>query len=193
LLAANLCTLNFFPQRRSAVINLNIQTPTVKKLLAFTIIAIGFAAGASAQRIASANASGVVLSPMGIAIGSGMEFGSFLAGSEEGTVTIPSNGGIRTSKGGVSFPMIGTPARPAEITITGEPLVLYDIQFPSQVSIYNSNKDSIAVNKFSYNSDSQSRLIDGRQVLKIGATVNVRAAQRSGVYAAPVKITVNYY
>ena len=132
-----------------------------------------------------------IVSTINIVTQNGIVFGDIGASSIPGTVTIDIDGS-RTSTGGATVNS-NTPGTPAQFEISGEPNALYIITIPSSIVITSPAGDNMTVDNFvSAPSDSGQLDPGGRQILNVGATMNVGSFQPFGAYRGVMTTTVEY-
>ena len=165
----------------------------MKKLSALAILVIGFAANVSAQSTASASASATIVTPISITKTLDLDFGNVAASGAAGTVII-NPAGARSTSGGVSLPVIPGTVSAASFNVAGQANYTYAITLPASVVI-SSGANNMTVNAFTSTPTTTGTLsAGGAQTVNVGATLNVGAAQASGLYtsATPFDVTVNY-
>jgi len=166
----------------------------MKKIFAISIVIFAFSAGIFAQS-ATATATATIVTPLSIShvIGTDTElsFGNIIADADGGTVAI-SPAGARTLTGLTSPSILGTLSA-ASFTVTGLDGATYAITLPANHTI-NSGANSMTVGTFTSNPNGTGTLTGGSQVLTVGATLSVGAAQAAGTYtnASGFTVTVNY-
>ena len=167
----------------------------IKISLAFAILSIAFANSSFAQATASATATATIVAPIAITKTVDMNFGN-VAVIALGTVVLDAQAGTRTKTGGVTLPNVNGTVAAASFNVAGEGAYTYAITLPS--TDYTITKvagtATMAVNTFTSYPTLTGTLSGGAQVLKVGATLNVGAAQLAGVYtnATGFDVTVNY-
>jgi hypothetical protein len=164
--------------------------------LAVPVGLMGFLAPAQAQQnnaSTTANADVTIIQAISITRTAHMNFGSVVAGSSLGTVLLPANASpTRTASGGTTLGS-ATVVSPAIFTIAGEPNNTYDITLPSTPVTITDGTDNMTVDTFT-SSPGGTGTLDGagQQTLYVGATLNVGAAQPSGIYSGSFSVTVTY-
>jgi len=165
----------------------------MKKILAISVIMIAFSAGLFAQNQATATATAVIVTPISITQTADMSFGNIIASVGGGTVVL-TPGGARTPAG-VTFPAVGGTVTAASFNVAGQANLTYSITLPASHTI-NSGANSMLVNAFTSSTLSGTATLSGAgtDVLTVGATLNVGAAQPAGTYTnlAGFTVTVNY-
>jgi len=168
----------------------------MKKIIALSILALGFTTYANAQATASADASATIIAPIDISMAANMDFGNVAVNASNGTVLLDPITGTRTAGGGVTLPASAGTVSLAKFDVTGEAGFTYDITLPaSAITLEDAtNTYSMTVDNFTSNPGTSGILTAGYQLLKVGATLNVNGSQAPGVYTstAPFDVTVNY-
>ncbi|HEY2559951.1 MAG TPA: DUF4402 domain-containing protein [Caldimonas sp.] len=120
-----------------------------------------------------------------------MSFGNFIAGGG-GTVTI-SPGGLRTQSGGVVLVGQGSTYSAASFRVSGTASATYTITLPPYDTVSLSDGfHTMALNSFVSSPPTGTLSGAGSQMIMIGATLVVGAAQPPGSYTATFNVTVNY-
>ena len=168
----------------------------MKKILTAAILGIGFASSATAQSTATATATATIVTPIAIAKNVDMNFGNVAVTSTAGTVVL-APAGTRTKSGGVTLPAVPGTVTAAKFTVTGEGTYGFAITLPSvDVTLTNTTgigAETMAANAFTCDLGASSALIAGSKIMFVGATLNVGALQKAGIYvSAPFDVTVNY-
>jgi hypothetical protein len=168
----------------------------IVKVLATAASVIAFSSASFAQATATASASATIITPITIVKNVDMNFGNVaVSASLAGTVVL-APAGTRTTggAGGVTLPSTTGTVAGADFTVSGQASYTYAITLPTNVTL-SSGSNSMVINNFtSVPSATGTLSTSGSQDLKVGATLNVNAAQASGVYtnATAVPVTVNY-
>lgn len=169
----------------------------MKALCMSAILMIAFSVSSFAQATASATATATIVTPIAISKTVDLNFGN-VAVIAAGAVVLAPADGSRTKTGGVTLPNVTGTVTAAEFNVTGEGNYTYSITLPS--SDYTITRaggsETMAVNNFKSYPDvaDNGALSSGAQTLKVGATLNVSAAQLAGTYTNAVgfDVTVNY-
>ena len=121
----------------------------------------------------------------------GIVFGDISASSIPGTVTIGTDSS-RVATGGVTI-NTNTSGTPASYEVSGDANATYSVTLPSSVVLTSAAGDSMIVDKFT-SIPSESGQLDsgGRQIMNIGATLNVGSFQPFGAYKGVMSATVDY-
>jgi hypothetical protein len=170
----------------------------MKKTIVFCTAALvfaGFTTNASAQATATATATATIVTPISITKDVDMNFGNVAVQASTGGTVILSPAGVRTKTSGVTLPTTAGTVTAASFSIAGSGAYTYTVTLPSSALTITSGSNTMTVTTFTSNpSGSNGALTAGAQTLTVGATLNVAAAQPSGVYvsATPFDVTVNY-
>ena len=164
------------------------------KLFALAIAMIGLSSASYAQEDATATASATIITPISITKAVDMNFGNVAVQSTTaGTVVLATDNG-RTKTGGVTLPTFATGTiAAASFTVEGEADYTYAITLPTSVTIVSGLNDMV-VDTFTSSPSATGVLTLGTETLKVGATLNVDAAQPAGLYTntTDLTVTVNY-
>jgi hypothetical protein len=167
---------------------------TMTKVLGLTLLALAFATTSFAQVTATASTSATIITPIAITKDVDMNFGNIaVSPTLGGTVVLPTSG-PRTKTGGVTLPVVTGTVTPASFTVTGEGNSTYSITLPSSAITLTSGAASMTVENFISSPSNTGQLSSGTQEIKVGATLNVGAAQAAGTYSneSGLFVTVNY-
>lgn len=150
----------------------------------------------SAQSTALASASATVVAPMSLAKNIDMNFGNAAVSSSTGGVVILSPDGSRATGGsGVTLPAATGEVSAAGFTVAGAPGFTYAITLPESAVIHGPGTAGLLVNAFTSVPSAAGTLdASGSQILSVGATLSIAAAQAPGIYtnASALPVTVNY-
>ena len=166
------------------------------KVLATATAIIAFSTASFAQATATASSTATIITPITIVKNVDMNFGNVaVSASLAGTVVLAPAGSRTTGgAGGVTLPStIGTVAG-ADFTVSGQASYTYAITLPTTATL-SSGSNSMVINAFTSVPATTGTLgTSGTQDLKVGATLNVAAAQAAGTYtnSTAVPVTVNY-
>ncbi|MBK7028247.1 MAG: DUF4402 domain-containing protein [Bacteroidales bacterium] len=166
----------------------------MKNLLALAIIVLGFTATSFAQVTATASTTATIITPIAIEKDVDMNFGNIaVSPTLGGTVVLPTSG-ARTKTGGVTLPVVTGTVSAASFTVTGEGNSTYSITLPSSAITLTSPSGTMTVENFVSTPSNTGALNNGSQEVKVGATLNVGAAQAAGTYTneSSLFVTVNY-
>ena len=168
----------------------------ITKVLAIAAIAIVSANSSFAQATATAAASATIITPITIVKTVDMNFGNVAVSASLAGTVVMTPAGVRSTGGGggVTLPATAGTVAAASFTVSGQANYTYAITLPSSATI-SSAGNTMTVNGFTSNPATTGALnASGAQTLTVGATLNVAAAQASGVYtnATGVPVTVNY-
>ncbi|MBK7213751.1 MAG: DUF4402 domain-containing protein [Bacteroidales bacterium] len=166
----------------------------MKNLLVLALVVLGFAANTFAQVTATSSTTATIITPIAITKDVDMNFGNIaVSPTLGGTVVLPT-AGARTQTGGVTLPVVTGTVAAASFTVTGEGNSTYSITLPSSAITLTSANGTMTVENFVSNPGNTGTLSNGSQIVKVGATLNVGAAQPAGTYtnASGLFVTVNY-
>jgi hypothetical protein len=151
----------------------------------------------SAQNRASALTTATILNPISIekAEHGDMDFGNIAAGLSSGKVILNANGS-RIAEGDILLPLTGGEYKAAEFIVRGEVSYSFAITLPPYpITLVNNTGDqTMIVSDFTSTPNTLSTLSEGKQTIKVGASLVVTGSQASGVYnsVTPFSVTVNY-
>ena len=165
------------------------------KMLFVALFAMAcWATTASAQETASATATATIVTPIAITKDVDMNFGNVAVQSTTGGTVVLTPAGTRTATGGVTLPATGGTVTAASFTVTGTSGYTYSITLPTTALTIANGANTMTVTNFTSDPSGTGTLTGGTEVLNVGATLNVSAAQPAGTYvsATPFDVTVNY-
>jgi hypothetical protein len=170
----------------------------MKKIIILFVVLGGFAASSFGQATATATSTATIVTPISIGKDVDMNFGN-VAVKAAGTVVLPANSApTRTYTGGITFPNVTGTVAAAQFTVSGQNDYTYSISLPSTLTLTRaSGTETMVVDNFVSTptvTDAGTLSGTGSQILYVGATLNVGAAQAAGVYQNPTgfNVTVNY-
>jgi hypothetical protein len=164
------------------------------RIIALALLLTGISISTFAQVNATANASATIITPIAISKTVDMNFGNVAVSATAGTVIL-TPAGSRSLTGGVTLPTTAGTVAAASFDVTGAGNYTYNITLPSTPLTISSGSNNMTVNAFTSNPSTTGTLsASGSQTLKVGATLNVGAAQAAGSYTSgsPFMVTVNY-
>ncbi|HEX7706863.1 MAG TPA: DUF4402 domain-containing protein [Thermoanaerobaculia bacterium] len=170
---------------------------TTSVLSAIVVSTMIFAYQAEAQVIdqttatAEAGVTAEVIQPIAIAKNADLSFGRFSVAAE-GTVVIPADGSARTQSGGVLLPVGLAAGSRAQFTVTGDEAATYSVTMPADGVIVLSDGDSNTMDLSDFESTSTGNLVDGTEIIYVGATLNVADNQAAGSYSGTFDVIVDY-
>jgi hypothetical protein len=161
----------------------------------FVILSLLFSVQSFAQASASAVVNTIVrvVEPITIRKSLDLNFGNVLSGYNPGSLTL-SPDGTRTANGLQISSALQGEASPAQAVVThGDNN--YSITLPESFTLYNQGNpnQTILINQFRVKPAFDSE-VEGVDILKIGATLNLEANQVPGIYTNPsgFNVTVTY-
>lgn len=179
-----------------------MKTNRTLKLITLTAAIFGFAATSFGQSSATASgvtASATIIAPIAITNNnSSLNFGVIVPGTTAGSVTLPADGGTRTTTGGTSVltTQTGNPTL-ATFTVTGQENYTYALTLPTTSVPLSGAGVSMSVSNFDSNiGDGPTvagiTLTAGTSTFNVGATIAVGASQAVGVYNGTFDVIVAY-
>lgn len=162
----------------------------LKTLLLLVTLGAYFMAHAAVE---TANVSANIISTISItnqSIG-GLVFGDISSSSVAGTVVLTPSGS-RTATGGATINTTAT-ASPAVFDVEGDANTSFTITLPVSVVLTDPSSRVMVVDNFA-SSPSAAGLLDatGKQILFVGANLNVGSNQAFGSYSGQMSVTVDY-
>ncbi len=140
-----------------------------------------------------AETSANIIGPITITKTVDLSFGNVaVSPTVAGTVVLDPTS-TRTQTGGVTLPANTGTVTAAKFTVTGESGTTYSITLPASVLLSNGGNTMI-VNAFTSTPTPTGSLASGTEDIFVGGTLNVAAAQVSGLYTntSDLVVTVNY-
>jgi hypothetical protein len=135
--------------------------------------------------------SAKVAAPISISQTSGLNFGSFAAGTTSGTIT---QAGIAT--GGVTAVAGGETRSAGIFAVTGEALgtgtIPYTFTMPTSVTLTSGTNSMTATLSFDSGSSSRTLNSAGSETVTVNSTLSVAASQAAGYYSGIYSVTVAY-
>ena len=155
------------------------------------ILILCFSSTVFAQATASFNASVTIIQPIGITTTSDLKFANVDA-KNGGDVTLTPNS-TRTTSGEVELAEGGTVSA-ASFEITGEPGYTYGVTLPGDNYVLSNGSETMEINNFTSDFNSENALAVGSQTINVGATLKVNPNQTPGNYVnqGGFNVTVNY-
>lgn len=155
------------------------------------ILSLCFSISVFSQATASFTASVTIIQPIGITTTSDLSFANVDA-KNGGEITLSPNS-IRTTSGEVALSDGGIVSA-ASFEITGEPGYTYGISLPDNNYVLSNGSETMEINNFTTDFNSESALAEGSQTINVGATLKMNPNQTPGYYAtqAPLNVTVTY-
>lgn len=167
----------------------------MKKIFLLSVMMIAIGTSVFGQLSATATATATIVTPLSITHVTGtdteLSFGNIIADADGGTVVITPAGAQTLA--GLTAPSIAGTISAASFTVMGMVDATYAIGLPAS-HIISSGGNNMTVNTFTSNPSGTGTLTGGSQVLTVGATLNVGAAQAAGTYTngTGFAVTVNY-
>jgi len=147
----------------------------------------------NAQVSATATTSATIITPIAISKSIDMNFGNVAVSPTLAGTVVLDPASARTKTGGVTLPVITGTVSAAKFTVAGESGTTYAITLPASVLLSN-GANTMTVNNFTSTPTATGSLASGTEDIFVGGTLNVAAAQVSGLYtnATDLVVTVNY-
>lgn len=143
------------------------------------------------QNTASFTASVTIVEPVKISTVKNLNFSNIRAGS--GGMVILTPEGFRRGYGGVELgEELNT--SPAIFNITGQSSTKVTFRLPDGEHILSNGNENIIIRDFTTDWTDNIKLNEGKNFLKVGASIIIKAEQESGIYTSqrPLEIIVNY-
>lgn len=157
------------------------------------ILIFGISNQVKAQNSAtdSANASVTLITPISITKTADLNFGTFVASSSSGTITITPGGTVSVS-GGVTE-ISGGDKSAATFTVAGETGQSYVITLPTTGVALNSSieGESLMLNAFTSN-PTDTGIVGTDGTISVGGTLTIPADSKADTYTGTFDVTVNY-
>jgi hypothetical protein len=169
----------------------------MKKVFLFAIVILGFSAvsfGQALEAFTNVKTTATIITPISIAAGEDLMFGSIIADGNGGTVTVGTDG-TPTYSGITTQSAIAGTIQAATFTVSGLIDATFAITLPDAFELVGpSGSDAMSVASFVTDPDETSTIVDGGTIIKVGATLTVNENQAPGDYAndTDLKITVAY-
>lgn len=172
----------------------------MKKLLVIAIALFGFSAVSFGQNIATttATASANIIKPITIKNTVALSFGNIASGAAGTVVLSPASSPTRTPSDGIKLPAINGTVSAASFEIGGEGGSAYTFSFPSASTTIKIGTDGATMTVDNFTTDLSALgdgLIDatsGKQVVLVGATLNMAENQAAGAYTGSFEVKVSY-
>lgn len=147
----------------------------------------------NAQVSAVAETSANIVGPISISKSVDLSFGNVAVSPTIAGTVVLDPASARTQTGGVTLPVITGTVSAAKFTVAGESGTTYAITLPASVVLTNGG-NTMTVNNFTSTPTATGSLASGTEDIFVGGTLNVAAAQVSGLYtnASDLVVTVNY-
>lgn len=156
------------------------------KFILSALFVLSSATYSFAQATATATATANIITPIAIAHVTDINFGNVSVSATNAGTVVLTPAGTRTLSGGVILPALNGTVSAASFTVSGLAASTYSITLPTTDLTLTSVGNSMIVNTFTCDPILKiGTLTGGTQTLKVGATLNVNAAQPVGVYLSP--------
>jgi Domain of unknown function (DUF4402) len=147
------------------------------------------------QASATAEAKGVVLSPLTLTKVSDLDFGTVAASAAAGTVAVDADSGIRSVTGGVTaVPSAFSRARFDGLAQAATTVQLTLVPPTGNLLYSGSNSISITAGSMVFDSAGATRVVPagGSFTAYVGASFDIAANQPNGTYSALFQVTADY-
>jgi len=147
------------------------------------------------QASATAEARGVVLSPLTLTKVTDLDFGTVAASNALGTVSIDADSGIRSVTGGVTaVPSVFSRARFDGLAQAATTVQLSLVPPTGNLLYSGANSVSITPGSMVFDSAGSTRVVPagGSFIAYVGAEFNIAANQPNGSYSALFQVTADY-
>jgi hypothetical protein len=170
---------------------IKMRTHVYLAALAATFVAS--APAVAQQASATAEARGVVLSPLTLTKVTDLDFGTVAASNVLGTVSVDATSGIRSVTGGVT----AVPSTFSRARFDGLAQAATTVQLtlvPPTGNLLYSGTNSVTVNNMAFDSAGAVRVVPagGSFVAYVGADFDIAANQPNGTYSALFQVTADY-
>jgi len=166
------------------------------KSIVLAIVMLAFTISTFAQVSATATATATVLTPLTIAVGTNMNFGTFAASSGGDVILATDN--TRTASG-AGVTLLGGTITAAVFNITGNPSSSISVGLPAlPITLTGSVSGTMDItaltNTPALTAGNYTIPVGGSFALTLGGTLAVGAAQAAGVYTntTDLTVTINY-
>jgi hypothetical protein len=148
----------------------------------------------NAQVKAVAETSANIVGPISISKSVDLSFGNVAVSPTLAGTVVLDPASSRTKTGGVTLPVITGIVTAAKFTVSGEGGTTYAITFDNPSIILSNGTQTMTVDNFTSTPTATGSLATGTEDIFVGGTLNVAAAQASGLYtnASGLVVTVNY-
>ena len=169
----------------------------MKKFFAISIVLMAISAGVFAQATAQATATATIVTPITITKTTDMSFGNIIPSATlAGTVVLAPDGTpTYTNVTATALPSATATISAASFDVGGTPDATYAITLPfAALTLTGPGGATMTADTFTSNPGATGTLDGtGAEVLNVGATLNVAAAQAAGTYTSGnFDVTVNY-
>ncbi|WP_016989775.1 DUF4402 domain-containing protein [Flavobacterium sp. ACAM 123] len=159
------------------------------------VVAVSTTANAQASQAAPSGAT--VVTPISITNDNGLNFGNITVSSTTAGTVVMTPAGVRTAADGAALPTIAGPVAAAKFTVNGQGAYTYAITLPTSAITLKGTADAtkeMTLGSFTSTPSGSGALTGGTQVLTVGGTLTVGAAQAADNYTntADLIVTVNY-
>ncbi len=167
---------------------------STSKISIILIIFFGLSIPGFAQVTAIASSSASIIAPITIDKNVDMNFGNLAVQTDQGGTVVMTPAGLRSKTGGVTLPVTTGTVAAAQFTVSGTEGYTYGITLPASSLIITNGSENMTIDSWTSDPTTTGILNGGSSTLKVGATLNVNAAQAEGTYTNTTGfiVTVNY-
>ncbi len=159
------------------------------KIAAGAMSIAALVAGKAVAETADFQASATILNAIAVTKIADLNFASIVPSATSASTVVVDSAGSLTCGAGLTC--LGTPSA-ADFTVAGTPDETYSLSLPADANI-TSGANTMLVESFTTDlAGNSGTLTGGASAFKVGATLNVGAAQATGNYAGTFTVTVNY-
>jgi hypothetical protein len=176
-----------------------IKMKNITKIFATAVVILGFSANSFGQTSATAtsNATATILATLAISNTTPLHFGVIGTHATETRIVVVTTAGLTTGSTATLYSSIGGPATNGAFSITGTPSATFSITLPSGTTNLAgpSGSTAMTIAPADWVSDlgsSSTLSVTGTKTLKVGATLQVGAAQTPGNYSGSYDVVVAY-
>lgn len=152
---------------------------------------------ANAQDAEAAPSGATVVTPISITNDNGLNFGNITVSSTVAGTVLMTPAGVRTAADGAKLPATAGTVAAAKFTVNGQGAYTYAITLPTADIILTGTgtaTNEMTLGSFTSTPNGTGALTAGTQVLTVGGTLAVKAAQAADTYenTTDLIVTVNY-
>ncbi|MBQ2884077.1 MAG: DUF4402 domain-containing protein [Alphaproteobacteria bacterium] len=160
-------------------------------LTAFSVLVLCANNSFAASKSETATVTATIVGAGSVTKSQDMNFGTIVSSPQAQTAKLDPNGnlsGVTSARGDAT--------KAAEFTIAGDTGMAYTIDVAD--TTLSNGANTMVLNNFtllvddSAYSQSQQKITDGSDVVKVGADLNIKANQPSGVYTGEITLTMSY-
>jgi hypothetical protein len=172
----------------------------MKKLFLSFVVIVVFAALPNrimAQATQSTSAAGKIIAPVTLTKNTDLHFGTMSVLTATAGTCVLSTAGVRSATGGVNLSASAPVSSTASYTVGGSASTTYAITLPASITVTavtTMTIDNLLAHTASAGADGLTGTLSGggADTFTVGGTLNVAAAQASGLYTGTFNVTVAY-